>query len=74
MAVPALLYGCEPWTMEKSDWNKIQTAEMKYLRTIKRCTKAHSIRNEDVRKDLNMFPVREKIVFYREKGLSLIHI
>ena len=23
-AVPALLHGCESWTMRKSDWNKIQ--------------------------------------------------
>jgi hypothetical protein len=32
MAVPVLLYGSETWTLSKRDWNRIQAAEMKYLR------------------------------------------
>jgi hypothetical protein len=38
MAVPVLLYGSERWTPRKRDWNRIQVAEMKHLRTVKRCT------------------------------------
>jgi hypothetical protein len=34
MAVPVLLYGSETWTLRKRDWNRTQTAEMKYLRTL----------------------------------------
>jgi hypothetical protein len=33
MAVTVLLYGSETWTPRKRDWNRIQAAEMKYLRT-----------------------------------------
>jgi hypothetical protein len=39
MAVPVLLYGSETWALRKGDWNRIQAAEMKYLRTVKGCTK-----------------------------------
>jgi hypothetical protein len=39
MAVPVLLYGSETWTWRKSDWSRIQAAEIKYLRTIKGCTR-----------------------------------
>jgi hypothetical protein len=35
MAVPVLLYGSETWTPRKRDWNRIQAAEIKYLRTAK---------------------------------------
>jgi hypothetical protein len=50
MAVPALLYGSETWTPIKRDWNRIQAAEMKYLRTVKGCTRLDQIRNEDIKK------------------------
>lgn len=33
---------------------------MKYLRTAKGCTRANHIRKKGVRKDLNIFSVREK--------------
>jgi hypothetical protein len=44
MAVPVLLYGSETWTLTKRDWNRIQAAEMKYLRTVKGCTRMHRIK------------------------------
>jgi hypothetical protein len=43
MAVPALLYGSETRTPIKRDWNRIQAAEMKYLRTVKGCTRLDQI-------------------------------
>jgi hypothetical protein len=52
MAIPVLLYGCETWTSEKTDWNRIQVAEMKYLRTVKGCTKIDQLRNEDIQNEL----------------------
>jgi hypothetical protein len=47
VAVP--LYGSETWTLRKRDWNRIQAAEMKYLRTVKGCTRLDQIRKEDIR-------------------------
>lgn len=59
-----LLYGCDVWTMEKSDCSKIQAAETKYLRAAKGCRRADLIRNDKVRKELTIFSICEKITFY----------
>jgi len=61
-AVPVLLYGSETWTLRKRDWNRIQAAEMKYLRTVKGCTRLDQIRNEDIRNELGISPLSEKII------------
>jgi hypothetical protein len=45
MEVRVLLYGSETWTLRKRNWNRIQAAEMKCLRTIKGCTSLDQIRN-----------------------------
>jgi hypothetical protein len=44
----------------KRDWNRIQAAEMKYLRTVKGCTRLDQIRNEDIRNELGISPLSEK--------------
>jgi hypothetical protein len=67
MAVPVLSYGSETWTLRKRDWNRIQAAEMKYLRTVKGCTRLDQIRNEDIRNELGISPLSEKIIEYRNK-------
>jgi hypothetical protein len=60
MAVPVLLYGSETWTLRKRDWNRIQVAEMKYLKAAKGCTSLDQIRNEDVINELGISPLSEK--------------
>jgi hypothetical protein len=39
MAVPVPLYGSETAILKERDWNGIQTAEIKYLRTLNECTR-----------------------------------
>jgi hypothetical protein len=58
--IPGPLYGSETWTLRKRDWNIIQAAEMKYLRTVKGCTRLYQIRNEDIRNELGISPLSEK--------------
>jgi hypothetical protein len=67
MAVPVLLYGSETWTPRKRDWNRIQEAEMKYLRTLKGCTRLDQMRNEDMRNELGISSLSEIITEYRNK-------
>jgi hypothetical protein len=67
MAVPVLLYSSKTWTTRKRDWNRIQVAEMKYLRTVKGCTRLDQVRNEDIRNELGIFPLSKKIIEYRNK-------
>lgn len=52
--VPLLLYGTKNgrWRRET---NKIQAAEMKYQRPLKSYTRSDHLRNEDLRKKLNIF-------------------
>jgi hypothetical protein len=66
MVIPVLLYGCETWTLRKRDWNRIQAAEMKYLRTVKGCTKIDQLRN-DIQNELGIPPLYEKMTEYRDK-------
>jgi hypothetical protein len=40
---------------------------MKYLRTVKGCTRLDQIRNEDTRNELGISPLSEKITEYRNK-------
>jgi hypothetical protein len=61
MAVPVLLHGSETWTPRNREWNRIQAAEMKYLRTDKGCTRLDQIRNENTRNELSISPLSEKI-------------
>jgi hypothetical protein len=63
-------YGSETWTPRKRDWNRIQVAEMKYLRTVKGCTRLDQIRNEDIRNELGISPLGEKIMEYRNKWIA----
>jgi hypothetical protein len=67
MAVTVLLYGSETWTLRQRDWKRIQAAEMKYLRTVKGCIRLDQIRNEDVRNELGISSLSEKIIEYRNK-------
>ncbi|KAJ4439494.1 hypothetical protein ANN_07618 [Periplaneta americana] len=65
MAIPSLLYGCEAWTLKKNDINRIQSAEMKFLRGVKGCTRLDRYRNDDIRNELNLLPIIDKIKEYR---------
>jgi hypothetical protein len=41
---------------------------MKYLRTVKGCTRLSQIRNEDIRNELGISPLSEKIIKYGVNG------
>jgi hypothetical protein len=69
MAVQILLCGSETWTPRKRDWNRIQAAEMKCLRTVKGCIRLNQIRNE-----LGISPLSEKIIEYRNKWKAHLQI
>uniref|UniRef100_A0A1Y1MCV0 Reverse transcriptase domain-containing protein n=1 Tax=Photinus pyralis TaxID=7054 RepID=A0A1Y1MCV0_PHOPY len=59
---PILTYGSESWTLGRKEQGKIQTIDMKYLRRVKGITRRDHIRNEDVRKELQVQPITEFIV------------
>ena len=65
--IPTLLYGCETWAPTKKQINRIQTAEMKFLRQVKGCTILDKIKKDDIRNELKVEPLYNKIGDYRQK-------
>ena len=61
IAVPTLLYGSETWITTKKEESRIQAQEMKFLRRVKGCTKLDRIRNTDIRTELNILDINQKI-------------
>lgn len=67
MAVPVLMYGSETWVNKKKYQNAIQSSEMKFLRSVNKCTKLDKIKNEDIRKNLDIFSLNKKIQNNKER-------
>jgi hypothetical protein len=64
MAIPSLLYGSEGWILGCKDESSKQSAEMKFLRAVKGCTRLDHIRNEKIREELGVKPVLTQIRQY----------
>ena len=45
MSVPVLLYGNQSWISTQRDKSNIQSAELRFLRRVKGCTRRSHIRN-----------------------------
>lgn len=73
MAVPVLMFGSESWILQERDRSKIQSAEMKFLRRVKGCTKMDQIRNEDIREELNIYSIHEKLEEYKDNWRTHLH-
>ncbi|KAJ4438429.1 hypothetical protein ANN_14374 [Periplaneta americana] len=67
MALPVLTYGSESWIIKERDKSKLQAAEMRFLRRVKGCTRRDLIRNEDIRKELNIYNINDKVEDYKGK-------
>jgi predicted RNA-binding protein YlxR (DUF448 family) len=54
VAGPTLLYGRETWVTTKRDMTDLEAAEMRFLRSLKGNTRPDQIRNEVIRKELEI--------------------
>lgn len=70
MAIPTLTYGSETWTITKQYHTKIQSSEMKFVRSIAGYTKMDKKYNEDIRQELKVEDINSTIAGYREKWLQ----
>jgi hypothetical protein len=68
MAPSALLCGCESSETTQRQKSKIQVAEMKFLRKLKGCNWLDKHRNKDIRKDLQVFSLNNRILEYKHNG------
>jgi hypothetical protein len=62
VTVPTLTYGSEIWTITRKQEAKIETAEMKFLRSTAGHARKGQIRNTKIREELNIFKLNAKII------------
>jgi hypothetical protein len=67
MTAPILMHGSETWVHSQKERNKIQTAEMRFLRKTKGCTRLDRTRNENIRIQLNICSIFGRITNYRNR-------
>jgi uncharacterized GH25 family protein len=70
MAVSAPLYGSENWILAEKDQNKIQAAEMRFLRATSGVTRQDRLTNEAIRKTLKVDNLNDTISKYRDNWFN----
>ena len=65
MAVPALLYGSEVWITTSKQVQRINTAEMRFLRNIVGYSLLEYRRNEDIHNELKVENIIDKLTTFR---------
>jgi hypothetical protein len=73
LALPALLYSSEIWTIKQCDKNRLQTAEIKYLLQTAGYTLLDHKRNKQILEELHVTPSEEKLCTYRHNWFQHIH-
>lgn len=58
---PIITYVAETWTMSEKSWSRIQAGEMKFLRGVVGKSRKDRIRNVDIRREVGVRSLREKI-------------
>jgi hypothetical protein len=61
-----LTYASENWTINRSDKKKIQSAEMKFLRSVARYTLLDQKRSSNIHSELKTFNLTERIEKQKE--------
>lgn len=67
MAVPTVLYGSECWVPKKNELRQIESSEMKFLRSVKGCTRLDKLRNTQIRDELGVQAVTDKLQEYKHR-------
>ena len=65
MAVPVLMYGSENWSLNRSDKRKIVAAEMRFLRPMAGYTLSDKKRSSNIREQLGIFNINDKLTQYK---------
>jgi hypothetical protein len=73
LAIPALIYGREIWTLTQQDKSRLKASEMKFLRRTAGYTLLDHNKNEDILQELNTTSVLEKITKYRHNWAKHVH-
>jgi hypothetical protein len=72
MAVSAGLYGSENWVLTEKDKNRVQAAEMRFLRSTMGVTRQDRLTGEAIRKTLNVNSLNDTTGKYRDNWFNRI--
>ena len=70
VARPTLLYGSETWLITKRDMAPLQAAEMRFLRSVEGYTRLDRIRNEVIRKELEISGIQDVKSKYKQNWIN----
>jgi hypothetical protein len=70
VARPTLLYGSETWVTTKRDMTRLEAAEMRSLRSVKRYTRLDKIRNEVIWKELEISGIQDVRSKHRQNWIN----
>ena len=73
MSIPLIMYGCETWIINKKERQKIQSAEMRFLRKVANYSRQDRKRNTEIRNELNVRELNSEIEKYRRKWNDHLH-
>ena len=67
---PALLYGRETWVTTKRDMTRLEAVGMRFLRSVKGYTRLDKIRNEIIRKELEISGIQDVRLKYEQNWIN----
>jgi len=68
-----LLFGSETWAIKASDARRIPAAEMKYVRRLAGYTWTDYKTNTQIKKELKMTPILEKLLEYKRSWIQHVN-
>jgi len=70
VARSTVLYGSVTWVTTKRDMTRIEAAEMRFLRSVKGCTRLDKIRSEVLRKELEISGIQDVKSKYKQNWIN----
>jgi len=74
VARPSLLYGSETWVTTQRDMNRLEAAEMRFLRSVTGYTRLDKIRSEVIRKELEISGIQYVRLKYKQNWINHLDI
>jgi len=70
VARPSLFYGSETLVTTKRDMTRLETAEMRFLRSVTGYTRLDKIRSEDIRQELEISGIQDVRLKYKQNCIN----
>jgi hypothetical protein len=72
VAIPTQLYGSETWVTAKRGMTGLEAAEMRFLRSVKGCTRLDKVRREVMRKEPEISGIQDVRSKYKQNWINYL--